>query len=143
MLLRLRLRRVRAVFLERAGQREFAQPMADHVFGYEHWIENFSIMNVEREADEVRRNHRTTRPGLDRCFRFRVLRLDDFLHQVAVNERTFFNRASHKSLTLFHWPSIAAHDDEPVRVLPLVPRAISFREQTPRRRELLPTTAGL
>src|ERR1041385_5733223 len=97
MLLRFRFGRVRAVFLERARQRKFAETMADHVFGDEHRVENFSVVNIEGEPDEIRRDHRTPRPRLDRRFLIRAPGLLDFLHQVTIDERTFFNRATHSS----------------------------------------------
>ena len=91
MLLSFRLGSVRAVFLEAAGQRKLTQAMTDHVFGDEHGVENLAVMNTEGHADKIGRDHRTARPGLDRRLGFGVLRLDDFLHQVAIHERAFFN----------------------------------------------------
>jgi hypothetical protein len=45
----LRLGRVRAVLLERARQRKFAQPVADHVFRHEHRVENLAVVDGERQ----------------------------------------------------------------------------------------------
>src|SRR5215213_9035512 len=98
MLFRLRLGRVRAVLLERARQRKFAEPMPNHVFSHEHRIENFAVVNVERKPDEIRRDHRTTRPGLDRRLGLRLTCLLDFLEQMSVDKRTFFNRTTHTSI---------------------------------------------
>ena len=95
MLLRLRLGRVRAVFSEYARQRKFAEPVADHVFRHKHRVENLSVVNAERQSDEIRRDGRTPRPRLDRRFLIRALRRLDFVQQVKIHKRTFFNRASH------------------------------------------------
>src|SRR5262245_62034641 len=82
---------VSAVFLECAGRRKFAESMTDHIFGHEHRGENLAVMNVESDADEIRRNHRAPRPGFDRRFGFCVFGLLDFLLQVKIYERTFFD----------------------------------------------------
>src|SRR6266487_4208643 len=89
------LGRVRSVFLERACEREFAQAMAHHVFRHEHGIEDLSVVHVEGQPDEVRRDHGAARPCLDRRLGLGVLGLHDFFQQVPVDERSFFNRASH------------------------------------------------
>ena len=82
---------VSAVFLEGARGRKFAEAMTDHVFGYEHRGENLAVMNVKSDADEVGRNHRAARPGFDRRLGFCVFGLLDFLHQVKIYKRAFFN----------------------------------------------------
>ena len=91
MLLRFGFGSVRAVFFEAARQGKLTQAMADHVLGDKHGVENLAVMNTEGHADKIGRDHRTARPGLDRCLRLGVLRLDDFFHQVAIHERAFFN----------------------------------------------------
>ncbi len=70
--------------------------MAYHVLGHEHRVENFAVVHGEGETDEVRGDHRTPRPGLDRRLGFGVLRLLDFLQEMAIHEWPFFNGASHK-----------------------------------------------
>ena len=97
----LRLGRVCAVFLERAGQREFAELVAHHVFGDEHRVKDFAVVNGERQADEIRRDGRTPRPGLDRRLLVGRLRLLDFVQQAEINKRTLFNRTSHKNYLFF------------------------------------------
>src|SRR5690242_10180229 len=96
MLFRLRLGRVRAVFLEYPGQGKFTQSMTDHIFCDKDWIEDFSVVNIEGETDEIRRDHGAARPRLNRRLGLGVLRLLDFVQQVEIDKRTFFNRASHK-----------------------------------------------
>src|ERR1051325_485726 len=115
--------------------------MTHHVFRHEHRVENFAVMNVERQADKIRRNHRTPRPRFDRRLLIRSLGLLDFFLKVEIYKRTFFNRATHK-LFVFHWPAITADQNKPVRILLLLTRAQTFRDQTPRRSKLLPATAG-
>src|SRR2546430_1081445 len=100
-LFRFSLRRVSAMLLEHSRRRELAQTVADHVFGHEHRIEHLSVVHVERKTDEIRRDHRATRPGLDRRFGLRFFRLDDLVHQMIVNKRTFFYRASHRDYFCF------------------------------------------
>jgi len=81
---------VRPVLLEDTGGREFAQFMADHVFGDKHGVEDFAVVHQERVPNEIRRNGRTARPGLDRLFRTRVVQLLDLLDQMKVGEWSFF-----------------------------------------------------
>src|SRR6516225_10006129 len=96
----LRLGCVGAVLLERAGQRKFTELVAHHVFGDEHRAEHFSIVDVERQTDKLRGDRRATRPRLDWRLGLGVLRLLDFVQQMEIRERTFFNRASHNYLVL-------------------------------------------
>src|SRR5438445_5079233 len=90
-LLRFRFGRMRAMLLEGARQRKFAEAMTDHIFGYKNWVENFAVVHVEGQSDEIGRDHGAARPGLDRLLGLGFLRLDDFFEQVAVDKRTFFN----------------------------------------------------
>lgn len=82
---------VSAVFLERTRGRKFAETMADHIFGNEHRREDLAVVNVEGDSDEVRSNHGATRPRFDRSFGFSVFGLLDFLHEVKIHERAFFD----------------------------------------------------
>jgi len=82
---------VRAVFFETARGRKFAETMSDHVFGHEHRVENFAVVNVESDADEVGGNHRAARPGFDRRFGFGFFGLLNLLLEVKIYKRTFFN----------------------------------------------------
>ena len=93
----LRFGGVSAKFLERARQGKFPEPVTHHVFRDKHGVENLAVMNVERQADKIGRDHRTARPRLDWRLGLGILRLLDFILEVKVNKRTFFNRASHGS----------------------------------------------
>src|SRR6266542_7156132 len=95
MLLRLRLGRVRAMLLEHARRREFTEPVADHVLRHEHRVEHLAVVHRERKTDEIRRDRRTPRPGLDRRFLIRALCLLDFVQQVKIYKWTFFDRTTH------------------------------------------------
>ena len=80
-----------AVFLERAGEGKFAEAMADHVFGDENGVKDFSVVDAKREPDEIGSDHRTPRPGFDRGFGFGIFGLLDFFQEVTIDKRTFFN----------------------------------------------------
>src|ERR1035438_3212675 len=134
-----------SVLLEDARGRELAEPVAHHVFRHEHRVKHLPVVHCEGQADEIRRNHRTPRPGLDRRLGLIRLGLGDLLQQMPVDERAFFNWASHSAskLLVLHWPAIAPDQDEPIRMLLLLARPVALRQQTPRRGELLPSAAGL
>jgi hypothetical protein len=96
---------VGAVFLKRARQRKFTQLVSHHVFRHKHRVEHLAVVNRERQADKLRRDRRAARPGLDRRFLIRRLRLLDFFQQATLNKLTFFNLTSHKiilSLSAIH-----------------------------------------
>lgn len=87
-----------AVFLERARQGKFPQPVPHHVFSDKHREERFAVMHIESVPYKVGRDRRSTRPGLDRLFRVRGVELENFIKQMIVNERAFFNGSSHNSI---------------------------------------------
>src|SRR5690349_11034905 len=136
------LRRMSTVFLECAGQRKFTQTMAHHVFRNEHRVEDLAVMNVERQPDKIRRDHRTARPGFDRSLRLGVLSLLNLGQQMVGDKRTFFNGASHISLALLHRAAVPADDDKSVGALLLVASLVALGKETPRRGQLLPATTG-
>src|SRR5581483_9031698 len=78
--------------------------MTDHVFRDEDGVENFSVMDVEGETDEIRRDHGAARPGLDRRLLIRALRLQDLVLERQIDIRTFFDGASHNYLVLIGNP---------------------------------------
>ena len=59
---------------EVAGRRELAELHADHVLVDRHRHELAAVVDVERQADELRQDGRAARPGLDRRAAAGVLR---------------------------------------------------------------------
>src|SRR5574344_665881 len=83
------------VTLERTGQREFAQLVAHHLVGHIHRHVLLAVVHSNRQADELGQDHGAARPGLDGLFVLGGNGLFDLRHQVMVNKRTLFDRASH------------------------------------------------
>src|SRR5690349_18518554 len=81
---------VARVRLEGARRRELTQLVTHHVFGDEHRDVLLAVMHGDRETDHVRNDHRATRPGLDRLAVALGGGRFDFLQQVKIDERTFF-----------------------------------------------------
>src|SRR3546814_4616492 len=70
-------------------RRELTQLHADHVFVDRHRHELAAVVDAERQADEIRQDRRTARPGLDRRPRAGFLRDLRLLQQMQVDERNF------------------------------------------------------
>ena len=80
--------------LEHAGEREFAELVADHVLGDVHGDEGLAVVNAERVADEIGGDRRAAGPGLDGFLGATGLDgLLDLLEQVVIDEETFFDGA--------------------------------------------------
>src|SRR5947209_4305081 len=82
---------VRRVAVERAGRRELAELVADHVFRHVHRDVLVAVMDAERQPDELRQDRRAAAPDFDHFRtpgRARVIRL---LEQIAVDERALPN----------------------------------------------------
>src|SRR6476469_6390210 len=77
---------VAAMALERTGQCELAELVADHVLVDQDRDVVLAVMHGDGETHHFRHDHRTTRPGLDRLLV--VARGLHLLHQVVVDERT-------------------------------------------------------
>ena len=75
--------------LEHAGEREFAELVADHIFGDVNGGENLAVVNAERVADKIGRNRRAAGPGLDGFLSAGFDGLLDFLEQVVIDKETF------------------------------------------------------
>src|SRR5665213_392365 len=116
--------------------------MTHHVLRHKHRVEYLAVVNSECQTDKIRSDHRAARPCLDRLLRLRGFCNLDFIEQVLVNKRTFFNGSSHKKLFAFHWTAITAHQYKSVREFALVARSVSLGQQAPRRCQLLPASAG-
>jgi len=78
------------MLLEDSRWRKLPELMAHHVFGHKDRVKNLPVMNEKRMPNEIGRNGRATRPGLDWLLGTGVVLLVDFLEQVEVNERAFF-----------------------------------------------------
>src|SRR5438067_2836514 len=79
------------VALERARQREFAELVADHVFGNIDRDVLLAVVNGDRQADEVGRDRRPARPGPDRLLVVGRTRGIHLCEQVAIDERTLLD----------------------------------------------------
>ena len=77
--------------MERPARGKLTEFVTDHVFRHVNRDEFFSVMNSERQADELWKNRGPARPGLDHFAVIRCLGSGDFVDQVIVAERTFFN----------------------------------------------------
>ena len=77
--------------VEGAGGRELAELVADHVLGDEHRNVLVAVVDAEGDADELRQDRRTARPGLDHVLAAGAARGFCLLQQIAVDERTFPN----------------------------------------------------
>src|SRR5476649_540514 len=77
--------------LERTGQCEFAELVTNHVFGNINWHVQLAVMYRDRQADKVRHDCRTTRPGFDWLFVFGSLRGFNFFTRWASQNGPFFN----------------------------------------------------
>ena len=80
-----------AVALERTGRGEFTQPVADHVLSHEDRDEDLAIVHAEGLADEIRDDHRTARPSLDRLLKAALVGALNLLHEMVVDERTLLD----------------------------------------------------
>src|SRR5688572_24527316 len=84
-----------AVHPELARQCELAELVPDHVLGDVHGNELPSVVHGQRMADELRRDGRTARPGLEDLLLARAVQLPDALHELVIEVRAFLQRASH------------------------------------------------
>ena len=86
---------------EFAGWAEFAEFVANHVFGDVNGNEGFAVMDREVMADEIRSDHRLAAPGFDGLavgsgFGNGV----DLSEQLLINVGAFFKGAWHESVRL-------------------------------------------
>src|SRR5690349_289411 len=99
---------------ERARWRELAELHADHLFVDRHRHELAAVVDIEGQADELRQDRRTARPGLDRRAAALFLCSLGFLQQRKLDERTFPDGTGHGLTLLLR---VTATDDELVRCL--------------------------
>src|SRR3546814_3222257 len=86
--------------LEVARGRELTELVTDHLFGDRDRNELLSIVDVERQADELRQDGAAARPGLDRLAGTAVLSAFGLLEKAELDERAFPDGTSHFRLPL-------------------------------------------
>src|SRR6478672_4272619 len=131
---------VGGVTLERAGQRELAELVADHVLGHVHRNVLLAVVHGDRQPDEIGRDRRASRPGLDRAL---VRRRSRRLHlglQVMIDERSLLDRTCHGPLSLFR--SLPAANDHAVSAL-VAARLVTLARRPPRRHRMVPASATI
>src|SRR5690349_8425307 len=82
---------VRRVTLERARQGELAELVTDHVLRHVDRDVLLAVVHGDRQPDEVGRDRRAARPGLDRLLVVDRARGFHLLLQVAVDERALLD----------------------------------------------------
>src|ERR1051325_3503941 len=100
--------------VERARRRELAELHSDHFLIDRHRHELAAVVDIESQADELRQDRRTARPGLDRRAAALFLRSFRLLQQRKLEERAFPDGTGHCLTLLLR---VTAADDELVRRL--------------------------
>src|SRR6266511_3212646 len=126
------------VRFERPGQRELAELVSDHILRDVNRNVLLAVVNRYRQADEIRRDGRAPRPGLDRPLVGRRPRRFDLRLKVVIDERALFDRTCHLSLSLLH--RMAASNDHAVGALVLA--GVITLGRRPPRRDRVPVAAG-
>src|SRR5271168_141801 len=101
--------------VERPRRREFAELVSDHLFRDEHRDVLVTVVDAERDPDELRQDGRAAAPDLDDVRAAGAARRVGFLQEIAVYERPFPDRAGHGLALVLAF--VARGDDEPVRGL--------------------------
>src|SRR5262249_11153953 len=83
---------IRRVSVERAGRRELAELVADHLLGHQHRNVLLPVVDAESDSHELRQDGRATAPDLDHLVAAGCARGLHLLEQIAVDERAFPNR---------------------------------------------------
>src|SRR5690606_6628695 len=101
------------VALESPRGGELAELVADHRLGDEHRDVLATVVHCEGVAEEVRGDHRTTRPGLDEVLGALLVLGVHLLLKVVVHERALGNTARHVrfSLSALLAGPTTAHDE--------------------------------
>src|SRR5437762_1252673 len=131
---------VRRMRLERTGQRELAELVPDHILRDVNRNVLLAVVNRNRQADEIRRYRRASRPGLDRPLVGGRPRGFDLRLQVVIDERTLLDRTCHLSLPLLH--RVPAADDHVVGALVLA-GVISLAWRAPRRHRMMSSATAI
>src|SRR5580704_6102749 len=77
------------------GRRKLTEFMADHIFGHGDRHMLVTVIDREREPDELRQYGRPATPNLDDFGAARIARTLRLLEQIAIDERALPNRARH------------------------------------------------
>src|ERR1700677_653386 len=80
---------------ERAGRRELPEFMPDHVLVHLHRQKLVTVVNAERQPNELRQDGRAARPDLDDFVAARVARSLRLGQQITVDERTLPDGTRH------------------------------------------------
>src|SRR5690348_12419958 len=129
---------VGSMAVERARRREFAELHSDHVLIDRHRHELAAVVDIEGEADELRQDRRTARPGLDRRALVAVLSGLRLLQQRKLDERTFPDGTGHGLTLLLR---VTRPNDELVGRL-VVTSAGALGRLTPRRDGMAAARSG-
>ena len=89
------------MLLEDSRGRKFTKLVSNHVFGDKNRIKNFAVVNEERVANELWRDRRAARPGLDRFLHVTGIHFVDLVENVLINKRTFFKRTTHSLIGFY------------------------------------------
>src|SRR5579863_2758740 len=81
--------------VERAGGRELAELVTDHVLAHQNGDMLVTVVDAERQADELRQDRRAAAPDLDDFVTARTTRGFCLLEQITIDKRTFGERARH------------------------------------------------
>src|SRR5207253_3444675 len=120
---------IAGVAAERPRRGELAELVADHLLGDEHGHVLAAVVDGDRVPDHVREDRGRAGPGPDHPLLVRGVHRLDPAHQPPLDERPFLGRPTHLSLLL---AAPAAADDQLVRFLVLLARALAERRHAPR-----------
>src|SRR5262245_21418922 len=81
--------------VERAGRRELAELVADHLLGHQHRNVLVAVVDAERQPDELRQDRGAAAPDLDHLIAGRTARGFRLLQQIAVDEWTLPDGTRH------------------------------------------------
>src|SRR6267142_5349984 len=115
-----------AVRLERARERELAEPVADHVLGHVDGNELLAVVHGQRVAHELRRDRRPPRPRLEDLLLAGAVELLDPPVQLLVDEGSLLERTSHAPL-LF----LSPRHDHGIRRTGAPARLVTLRRLAP------------
>src|SRR5580658_4791787 len=87
--------------IERAGRRKLSKLVTDHFLGHDNRDVLLAVVDTKSQPDELRQDSRAARPDADHLMAARRARRIHLLHQIAVEKRTFPDRARHRPISYF------------------------------------------